>query len=776
MASWEKIIITMIIFSLNLCTFLMIQCQAKVAVTRHVIRANNRVILKNAKLTLELDLQSPHNIIKSIIDNKTTRNFVQKNSSGINLYKITLVSKKKKRIITDSAQAVSVVIKKIKRDSIKLSFKHKNPAIEVEVYIKLAMDKALSYWQLNVVNNTQHAIISVDFPGFSMAQVLGTNPHDTKLIFPEPRSTDLYWNMPAEFNYYKGKPHSEAWNVNGKIKKVNRKVWPYTLINGFYPDMLQMIAYYDSQSGLFLSTFDSQNYIKEFSIIGLNKDNLRIKVDHLRAWHFGENFIMKYNTVIGIFHGDWTAAADLYKTWAIEQPWCRKGKVKYRKDLPAWVKNDPGFSSFRIDNSPYFTKKNKAWFVRIKWKALAQVIDNYKYQELIKNSIIHLIHFDKGYWQALYKTDRWDTFIPQKQFIKFIKNLKKKGCHPRAEPFCHHIPPKPKYLHLWEQSAVHHENIKNHHRQEKKGVINICVGSNYGRNVLEYDAVTTAPWGMDSLQMMDTQLAFRMDCFNPNHQHPLGRGKWVYDEVIKSFDKARIEGRKLNPEMVFDKEDLSELLIPCNDIAFSRFAHRTALRYKRGHSSYKNTIPLFDYLYHEYIIFLSPIMANDAIEARYFCANAVALGHIAGAHLEGNPAGIAYKFFDKKIAGKNSFELLIQGQKIKRGYAKEYLIFGKVLPKPQLKTPTYKTFPAIITSAHIAEDMSLGFCFINISETTININFNIMQYKKQLKKSKVHLQLMSNNNQLFAKDINIAQNPIVSFKAEPMKIIFLMTK
>lgn len=37
---------------------------------------------------------------------------------------------------------------------------------------------------------------------------------------------------------------------------------------------------------------------------------------------------------VGVFKGDWMAAAKLYRTWATNQVWCAKGKKAYRKDSP----------------------------------------------------------------------------------------------------------------------------------------------------------------------------------------------------------------------------------------------------------------------------------------------------------------------------------------------------------------------------------------------------------------------------------------------------------
>jgi len=48
---------------------------------------------------------------------------------------------------------------------------------------------------------------------------------------------------------------------------------------------------------------------------------------------------MAYDVVIGTFRGDWQIAADLYKSWAVKQPSCRRTLAERVKsgDVPRWL-------------------------------------------------------------------------------------------------------------------------------------------------------------------------------------------------------------------------------------------------------------------------------------------------------------------------------------------------------------------------------------------------------------------------------------------------------
>jgi len=44
--------------------------------------------------------------------------------------------------------------------------------------------------------------------------------------------------------------------------------------------------------------------------------------------------------VLGTFHGDWYAAAEIYRNWASMQPLCAV-KLAERKDIPKWIAKSP---------------------------------------------------------------------------------------------------------------------------------------------------------------------------------------------------------------------------------------------------------------------------------------------------------------------------------------------------------------------------------------------------------------------------------------------------
>src|SRR5205823_8457857 len=105
-----------------------------------------------------------------------------------------------------------------------------------------------------------------------------------------------------------------------------------------YPGLaaLQLQAYYDETAGLYMATHDGGGNVKHFGLRRA-KEGLDVSIEHNYDEKPELSFDLPYETVLGVFHGDWYAAADLYKEWASEQYWCAKKTVD-RDDLPAWLK------------------------------------------------------------------------------------------------------------------------------------------------------------------------------------------------------------------------------------------------------------------------------------------------------------------------------------------------------------------------------------------------------------------------------------------------------
>ena len=109
---------------------------------------------------------------------------------------------------------------------------------------------------------------------------------------------------------------------------------------GHYPGpvALQMHAYYDDTAGLYMAAYDADGHAKHFRYRAAEKMNaLDLTIQHHYNERPGVHFQLPYDTVMGVFHGDWYTAADMYKEWARTQHWCSR-KLAERDDVPDWFK------------------------------------------------------------------------------------------------------------------------------------------------------------------------------------------------------------------------------------------------------------------------------------------------------------------------------------------------------------------------------------------------------------------------------------------------------
>ena len=210
----------------------------------------------------------------------------------------------------------------------KIDAREDKGVMDVEVTVRLRAGDPLSYWRINVLNrsiygtgnrhyprHTRYGIERVRFPLLNLAPIEDAN--NNIFLYPKYRG-ELFQ-----------KPFRDGYNTEA-----------------FYPHNfnMQFQALYNQKtaSGLYLGT---QDPAASFMVYEIRHRNSYIK---WQLGHFppnitftGEDFDLPYDCVIGPFQGDWYDACQIYRQWAIQQPWCRKGKLFQRQDIPDWYKHTP---------------------------------------------------------------------------------------------------------------------------------------------------------------------------------------------------------------------------------------------------------------------------------------------------------------------------------------------------------------------------------------------------------------------------------------------------
>ena len=197
--------------------------------------------------------------------------------------------------------------------------------MDVEVTITLRAGDPLSYWRIAVNNRSQrYGIERVRFPILNLAPI--GKAESNVLVLPRNRGellADPFGQRP---------------------------------IDGYYPHdfNMQFQALYDGPSGkgIFLGTRDPAPCLMNIQI-ATARDEIVWRPAHFppNITFSAEDFALPYDCVVGPFGGDWFDACQIYRQWAIKQPWCRKGPLSTRQDIPKWYKEAPLYFYTELSDS-----------------------------------------------------------------------------------------------------------------------------------------------------------------------------------------------------------------------------------------------------------------------------------------------------------------------------------------------------------------------------------------------------------------------------------------
>ena len=247
-------------------------------------------------------------------DRRTRRNFMA--AAPHPLYRVVLSNVGSETIKLTSHDAKKLLIQQSQSpDQVRLEFdRHRDLDLKITCTVRLPADSLLSYWRITVQNNTPYAVRALLYPVVRATSVLGDSAEDD--VFVSGMMGGQMIRKPGEsFARYPG----------------------LDVIRSQHPGLMsiQMQAFYDDTAGLYVATQDATGSIKAFNT-ALADGVLDMTVEHNHNETPGLDYELPYDTVLGVFHGDWYTAADIYREWAHKQHWCAQ-KTSERDDLPRWV-------------------------------------------------------------------------------------------------------------------------------------------------------------------------------------------------------------------------------------------------------------------------------------------------------------------------------------------------------------------------------------------------------------------------------------------------------
>ncbi|MBN1553582.1 MAG: hypothetical protein JXA11_02470 [Phycisphaerae bacterium] len=604
--------------------------------------------------------------MRSFLDVKKGCEFI---ASGAPLYRMQLSKRGGETMELTSLDAKDCKVEQ-KSDTgcqtITLTFgRHGSHDLRVVCTVVLEEKSPICRWRISVKNNTSHGIRAVFYPIVQTPLTLGKANQEDCFVWP--RLGGMIIKDPSI--------NSAGFSV--------REQYP-----GKISAQLQML--YNKTAGLYLATYDDQGNIKHYGMRRL-KDSLDVSLEHNYDETPGLDFSLPYDTVLGVFHGDWHDGADLYKAWGTQQHWCSKTLAR-RKDIPGWAKQGRPYLMFmqtghqgtlwygplrtaaELPNSRYFPSKKLAPLMK-------------QYSTSLKTPVIPL-------WIAWQK---WGDCIGPDDMFPDGKG----GIKPETwKEF------KASLTQMWRQDAPALLMIPGLHwtyRKDSTGYNSWDRFAKEGKQLAslgDKGNIRFAVWPMKTFahlchgsadvrrmflkivdKMLDAGIPIiqydvfhggqpHVPCYSTKHGHKPGYGQWMYKTSLDLLHKSRQRIKKHNPEFTLSIETPCETLLQELDVAMYR----------------PNVgIPLYSYLYHEYFVgfggedetdFSHP--EQESIKLAMVVRDGVSFLTVIGKpefDLDAKPPHPAMK-------------LLENACRAMRTYANEYLVFGRMRKPTRLDVAT----------------------------------------------------------------------------------------
>jgi hypothetical protein len=342
-------------------------------------------------------------------------------------------------------------------------------------------------------------------------------------------------------------------NWNGSLKKRSP--------SGFFP--MQFMSFNDGSNGVYFSSSDGESRAKDFYADSKDKKLSLIRYPE-NMGVAGSDLIDYYQVSFGPCQGGWLEAAYRYRQWALNQIWTAKGSISQRPDFPdiatnigfwvrdTWVwdlppdvdKNTGDPFSWRRDqrdphemNAPFLKAMNMMDVpIAFQWYGWHTVLFDNEYphflppligfkervKELVSAGAL-IVPYINGL-SADSKISDWDKFDPhaiKDQAGGLHQKFYRDGAG-RLTPMC----PNQNFWHFTINNVV-------------DSIINV-----YGANGIY----------MDEISCNSHEL-----CFNPDHRHPLGGGRYWADGYRNLYRKTLNIAHQNGKNIVITSESANEI-------------------------------------------------------------------------------------------------------------------------------------------------------------------------------------------------------------------------
>jgi len=582
-------------------------------VKEQAAEGQDRIVLENQHVALGFS-QRQQGALVSVLDKQTGCDLIRDSAARGLLWKLAVRRQSDHQLVwvrsadttrlecrqeeRDGVATLSLTTSGLNLESLNPESAILDPSFSVTVHVSLPADSALSCWRVEVTGLGQDAALhELTCPIVTGLVKLGDPAPGESLAGPIQGEGYVFHNP------YPVRDRLPLCSGAGP-EQAQVGLGSFT---GRYPGSLslQMYAFYHDRAGLYFAAHDAGQHAKELAMGPWPEAETPV----LRMSHFpgeipGQPVTIPYDAVVGVFHGDWHDAADLYKAWATRQWWCAKRLEE--RDVAGWLRTGVGgvyqMSNYHI---PKITLNH----------AVDQIAGTVN--DLSRAAGVPLIGLVFNWEQGGAWTGPKGFFPPREgrePFRAAMAKLRAAGNHGMVYITGGVWYIRNTYDPLWDSSAVFDTEGVPHAFKGPDGTAEIeswypgwksawlCPHGDYLKELTAALVLDCLDLGVTVVQIDNFPIGGSRPCYDPAHGHPPGDGAWRGRAWNNILAEVRRRAKARNPDCALSTEGIAECYIPWIDLYDQRAGNMEYFgHYYPGQPMGGEVIPLFNYVYHEYV-------------------------------------------------------------------------------------------------------------------------------------------------------------------------------
>jgi hypothetical protein len=707
--------------------------------TSSLLSSASPVIVTNSSYRLLIDSKKG-----GIVSLRSTfgsdRELLIPNHVSLPLFKLELMDDRSEFRTINSSQAKEITIRKTDDEgahTITIEFKGiGNLPVDARVTIRCPANESLTYWNIELMNNTTFWIANLQFP---LIEVPFDNltDHDFNKIL---------WSFGDGVLTGPVVPSMSLGGWSGTLHNTP-EIWRYSNYPGQWTTT-QLMAYYNNVGGLYIACDDATGLPKMINPL-MENDGVTLGLGHFPGTHGPGKSKLPYDVVIGTFKGDWCAAAEIYRNWAEKQPFCAT-KLVQRKDRPGWISDSVVAIAFPMRGQADFDSPAT---VNPEYSPATNALPYLEKLATMLNCSLLPIVFNWEHAGPWVQPDSYPPLGGETSMQEFMTKAKKKGWHP--------------YIYgdglswVTAQTNTNYDGMSYFRSQDGEAAVArkwdgslledqwgwrknyvVCVGTERGRRMIMDMTKKMSEFGPDVIQQFDEGAGPRA-CYASDHGHPPVPGPWMTEAFKKLLLEDVAVAKSKDPDIAMAVEGAPP---ECYLQDFQTWDARTS------------TCPLFSFLYHEYANghegFYTNRVSDEAL--RLSIARAIVNGYMVNLTLR-EKGLIGYdwdQLWTRAIPDQNGLiDWTRRSTHFRAGIARDYLVFGQMLRPWRVSNVTERDLgwgkePLVQSATWQASDGRVGIVLANcgdlsqtprielegqgIKELVLHLDGQIIQRREQL--------------------------------------------